>query len=142
LPGDAFEYLLRHAIQWLAPDGIAILTVHGRWTIRRQTNTQYKYMDEASFGPILDGIRRDGFGYTNYIRADSRLGQKSYGHSVSLPSWVMRTVETIEEVRLLDYQERGWDNHQDVLVLRKSPIGAQPWLFEEGFKSSTGSGHR
>jgi hypothetical protein len=43
----------------------------------------------------------------------------------------MRTIDVIDDVRLLDYTERGWDNHQDVLTLWKIPIAARPWIFED-----------
>jgi hypothetical protein len=43
----------------------------------------------------------------------------------------MRTVDAMEDVRLLDYMERGWDNHQDVLILRRIPIATRPWIFED-----------
>jgi hypothetical protein len=114
-------------IDWLSPGGIAIFTLHGRWAAWRQTATPYKYLDDEAFVPILDGVTRDGFGYADYPSPR----QEDWGISVSLPRWVMRVIESIEGARLLDYTERGWDNHQDVLVVRKAPIAARPWIFEE-----------
>jgi SAM-dependent methyltransferase len=130
-PADYFEEGLRHMIGWLVPGGIAIFTLHGRWSMRRQAHTPYKYVDDAVFGPVAAGVAREGFGYADYPDHGDRLSRGSYGLSVSLPRWVMRTVETMEDVRVLDYMERGWDNHQDVLILRKLPIAARPWIFEE-----------
>jgi SAM-dependent methyltransferase len=138
LPPDGFKTALRHMIGWLGPGGIGIFTLHGRWTLLRQARTPYKYMEDGTFAPIAEGLNRDGFGYVNYKDAGSRLGQESYGLSVSLPSWVMRMVEEMEEVQLLEYKERGWDNHQDVLVLRKFHIAARPWIFEDRNSGITG----
>jgi hypothetical protein len=73
---------------------------------------------------------RDGFGYADYPDAHRRFGREVWGISVSLPQWVTPIVEDIDDIRLLDYTERGWDSHQDVLVVRKTPIAARPWIFE------------
>lgn len=128
---DRFEAALRHMIGWLSPGGIAIFTLHGRWSARRQAETPYKYLDENAFAPIAEGMTRDGFGYADYPDAHRRLGELGWGINVSLPHWVTHIVEGIEDVRLLDYTERGWDNHQDVLIVRKAPIAARPWVFED-----------
>jgi SAM-dependent methyltransferase len=125
-PADRVEGSLRHMIGWLSPGGIAIFTLHGRWSARRQAETPYKYLDDEAFAPIVEGLAGDGFGYAEY---PDGVGQKSTGISVSLPHWVTNIVEAIDDVRLLDYAERGWDNHQDVLILRKTPIAARPWIF-------------
>jgi SAM-dependent methyltransferase len=131
LPQDRFIEALFAIAGWLAPGGIAIVTLHGRWSLHRQAKTPYKYLSDEMFSPIADAGARNGFGYADYP-ADQKIGnQTRYGISVSLPSWVMARVETMESVRLLDYIERGWDNHQDVLMLWKNPIAARPWLFDE-----------
>jgi SAM-dependent methyltransferase len=126
-----FKEALWQMVGWLAPGGIAIVTLHGRWSLRRQGDTPHKYLDDEAFAPIAEGVARDGFGYADYPDRGDRLGQESWGMSVSLPHWVMHVVDALEDVRLLDYTERGWDNHQDVLILRKIPIAARPWLFED-----------
>jgi SAM-dependent methyltransferase len=122
---DRFKEALGHMVGWLAPGGIAIFTLHGRWSVRRQGHTPYKYIDDETFAPIVEGVSRDGFGYADYP-------DREWGLSVSLPRWVMRTIEAMEDVRLLDYTERGWDDHQDVLILRKIAIAGRPWIFEDG----------
>jgi SAM-dependent methyltransferase len=131
LSADRFQEALAHMVGWLTPGGIAIFTLHGRWSMRRQVNTPHKYIDDEAFVPIAEEVRREGFGYADYRDRGARLGQEKWGISVSLPRWVMQTIEEMEDVRLLDYMERGWDNHQDVLILWKVPIAARPWLFED-----------
>jgi SAM-dependent methyltransferase len=129
LSADNVKAALCHMVGWLAPGGIAIFTLHGRWSIHRQFDTPYKYVDDETFAPIAEGVTRDGFGYADY---PEHIGPRleGYGLSVCLPHWVMLTVEAMEDVRLLDYMERAWDNHQDVLILRKIPIAARPLIFE------------
>ena len=129
LSADHVKATLCHMVGWLAPGGIAIFTLHGRWSIYRQRDTPYKYVEDETFVPIAEGVTRDGFGYADYP-GDIGPRLEGYGLSVSLPHWVMRTVEAIDDVRVLDYMERGWVNHQDVLILRKIPIAARPRIFE------------
>ena len=124
LPEDRFRDLLHHVVRWLAPGGIAILTLHGRWSMHRQTATANKYVLDEVFAPIARSVERDGFGYADYSLPAERGGQRTYGLSVSLPSWVMHAVEPLPEIRVLDFVERGWDDHQDVLIVRKIPIDA------------------
>lgn len=131
LPAAAVQDGLRAITDWLAPGGLALITLHGRWPLVRQATTSYKYMGDEVFTPITEGVAHGGFGYADYPNLYQRVGQAHFGISVSLPSWVLRTIEAWPEVRLLDYIERGWDNHQDVLVLRKTAISAKPWIFEE-----------
>ena len=117
-PADRFGQAVRRMVGWLAPGGVAIFTMHGRWSVRRQAETPFKYVDDETFAPIAGGVAHDGFGY-------------AAGTSVSLPHWVTRVVGAMDDVQMLDYTERGWDQHQDVLVLWKVPIAARPWIFEE-----------
>ena len=123
-PADRFTAALHQMVGWLAPGGVGVFTLHGRWSLRRQSDTPHRYLDDESFVPIAEGVARDGFGYAEYPNHRGGL-------SVSLPPWVMRTIDVIDDVRLLDYTERGWDNHQDVLTVWKIPIAARPWMFED-----------
>ena len=127
LSADGVRDGLHHMVGWLVPGGIAIFTLHGRGPCAVNATRPIKYIDDKAFASIAEGVTRDGFGYADY--PDRRL--ERYGVSVSLPHWVMGTVDTMEDVRVLDYTERGWDNHQDVLILRKIPIAARPWIFED-----------
>jgi SAM-dependent methyltransferase len=131
LPAARFEAALSAIARWLAPRGVAIVTLHGRWAMRRQAETPYKYFDDKTFGPIVEGVARLGFGYVDYTQDKKIGGQERYGVSVSLPSWITGRLEAMPDVRLLDYWERAWDNHQDALVMWKHPIAAHPWIFED-----------
>jgi SAM-dependent methyltransferase len=64
-------------------------------------------------GPDL--IRRYetvGFGYENYP------GQSDYGISVSRTEWVEAVVNDVGGLHTIDVKPSGWDNHQDVFVVR------------------------
>jgi SAM-dependent methyltransferase len=42
------------------------------------------------------------------------------GTTAAAPAWVVEAVQRREDVRLLVYWERGWNDHQDVVALEKS----------------------
>jgi hypothetical protein len=48
-----------------------------------------------------------------------RVGVTKYGICVSKPSWVCRQIESLQDLRLITYTERGWDNHQDSVACAK-----------------------
>lgn len=131
LPERLFQSALYRMLDWLAPGGIGIFTLHGRWPHRRQEITRYKYMSDEAFAPVTSGLADVGFGYAPYPDLDPQGFLKTYGISISMPSWVLRQIEAREDVRLLHFAERGWDNHQDVLALVKVPMAARPWMYEE-----------
>ena len=62
------------------------------------------------------GVDYDPFVRTKFVR------QSRYGISLSRPHWVLRLVEEDDQLRVLGFTERGWDKHQDVLVIGKPPI--------------------
>jgi hypothetical protein len=42
--------------------------------------------------------------------------------TVSMPDWVLGHLRDERRIRVLGYVERGWDGHQDVLVLGRPGI--------------------
>jgi len=108
---DALDFFARS----LAADGIAILTLHGRYSPYLQRH-HWKYCPDERFEIAEKGFEASGFGYVDYEGADR------YGVSLSRPSFTAATVEGIPGVRIVGYHERRWDGHQDVLVLRKTDI--------------------
>ena len=65
-----------------------------------------------------------GHGFVDYDHAiRSKFDRQArYGITLSRPHWVLKLVEGDEQIRVLGFAERGWDNHQDVLVIGKPPI--------------------
>jgi len=119
LPADLFEATLRLVSESLSESGIAIITVHGRHSEYRQHIPELRYFDYELFESAETEIAETGFGYADYdqFRKGIFHKQSSYGVSFSRPHWTMKLLERDYSKRILGYIERGWDGHQDVLVL-------------------------
>ena len=95
------------ALSWfiaaLAPDGLLIVTLHGRAWPELHTEESRATRD------------RDGFAFR---AVDSR----TYGDALAAPSWVLRHVETRPDIRIIGYHEGAWNDHQDALAIQKRAI--------------------
>lgn len=119
LPKNRYLEALELYSRVLAPGGIALVTLQGRNTPRMQ-QVEWKYMTDERFADALPGYRSDGFGYVDYEGADG------YGITFASPSFVINSLEGDPTISLRAYIERGWDDHQDVLVFQKLAID-HPW---------------
>lgn len=100
----------------LAPDGLLVFTTHGRWVVQRIRCGEEPYgLESDRLEGLLKRYDQKGFGYGSYPWTEH------YGISVSSPAWVCAQLEKLANLRLLNFTERGWDNHQDaVACLRTS----------------------
>ncbi len=124
--------------QLLAPDGLLVLTTHGPFVAERMRRGEtYGFEDrhapegtlpwsesdgEALAGACNRGMlhllreyERTGFGYLDD-------GSGVYGITVSSPVWTLAQFAPLPSLRVVSYLERGWDEHQDVVVLLKRPL--------------------
>jgi SAM-dependent methyltransferase len=113
--------MFEQALNWfkgaLSPAGVLILTTAGRRAEFLQ-RTVIRTLDPAKWSAVANEFTSSGFGY---IETETHCG-RTYGASLSMPSWVMRRIETDPQVRLAGFHEGAWDNHQDVLILQKRDI--------------------
>lgn len=107
--------LLDFLIEKLEKDGILLITSHGRFFEAKQKGKK-KFINDISLNKILKECEDAGHGYCDYEN------QNGYGLSMSKASWMISYVEKREDVRVLYFTERLWDDHQDVLALIKKPI--------------------
>jgi SAM-dependent methyltransferase len=114
--------LFTRAVAWfmraLAPDGILILTTHGRCQdyVHRAI---HHHVDAAAWDQVCLSRDRTGFGFTAYDEH-----RPAYGLSLTAPSWVLRLVEGEPAMRIVSFGEAMWGGHQDVLVVQKRPAYA------------------
>ena len=110
-----FRAMLKLIGESLAPSGLALVTLQGRFasTFNRHVAS---YIANDRFLSIEAQCEREGFGYADYAEG------VPYGIAVSSPSFVMRCIEPDRTVTIGGFHERAWDRHQDVLVLKKEPI--------------------
>jgi len=116
---------MRLVCRSLSETGLAIVTLHGRHSIYLQHN-KAKYMSDELFAIAQSGFESIGFGYADYHQDFQKAfdKQNAYGIALVSPAYLTRGLQDDTEVRLLDYCERAWDNHQDVVVLGRPPINA------------------
>jgi SAM-dependent methyltransferase len=117
LPLDGWSAFLELAQACLEPGGLLVFTTHGRLVYRHLSEGVWSYqLTPEAATALTDGYRQTGFGYEDYAHSPG------YGVSLSSPWWVVNLIESIPDLRLIGYWERGWDDHQDVVTcLRESP---------------------
>jgi SAM-dependent methyltransferase len=98
---------------WLAPDGVLIFSVHGRGAIRRDNEDPSKYGLGGNRHLALEALNERGYGYADYP------GQKGYGISFSRLRWWINLIEGRSNVKLIFLSEEAWDNHHDVIGIRR-----------------------
>jgi SAM-dependent methyltransferase len=110
---DAIGYLLES----LSEAGLLIVTTQGRYATSQAASLGYLRHD------TLRSFMRNGFGYEARAGGDNRMAMA--------PSWVIRTLESMPDARVLGYKEQGWALHQDVFVIEK----ATGWTWARPLKS-------
>ncbi|HDR9132623.1 TPA: methyltransferase domain-containing protein [Burkholderia vietnamiensis] len=107
--------LIRTFFQWLEPNGVAIITMHGRRFIKNAINRTHAYFPEPlSIEPLLSDMTSTGFGYIPHPGQD-------HGISAATPEWLIRTIREVG-ARVVSFSEHAWDNHQDVVAFQRAPI--------------------
>jgi SAM-dependent methyltransferase len=116
---------MAHLTKFLSPQGIIVATVHGRWC--QNVHKVVPYITEDKWGGILEDYSSKGHGYRDYLQKDSHpFISGSYGISLAKPHVTVRNLEDIPDIRIYLYLERGWADHQDVVVFGR-PSYDDPW---------------
>jgi SAM-dependent methyltransferase len=109
LPEHQTRQFLDFAIRHMGPDSRLVFTSHGEYVATRLRSSTYGLSAPAVCG-LIGQYLMEGYGYRGYD------GDLSYGISLVAKRWY-ETLLTGSPLRLQSYRERGWDQHQDVLVL-------------------------
>ena len=104
--GDFIEFFSRH----LNDQSILVFTTHGRLCVQRIEGHHTYGLDEKQLPSLLTQYRKTGFGYLNYS------GSSEYGISVASPAYVLAEVQRHLYLKIIFFQEAGWDHHQDVIA--------------------------
>jgi SAM-dependent methyltransferase len=113
LPEAAAAGLLAAFARWLAPNGLAVVSTHGRRTLENQRGGKAKYLPPELFARVAAGYEAGGYGYVDYP------GRTGIGVSVCSPAWLARTVLGVERARLVALAEAAWDNHHDIVAIQR-----------------------
>jgi SAM-dependent methyltransferase len=123
LPEELCRSAMRLILRSLSDRAIAIVTLHGRHSEFIQKH-RWKYIDDNLYSVVASTLGETGFGYVDYDHASrSKFDQQArYGVTVIRPHWAMKLVGADDKTRVLGYVERGWDDHQDALVIGRPSI--------------------
>jgi SAM-dependent methyltransferase len=127
LPESGFVEALRLVSRSLSHNGLAIVTVHGRYAefVQQYKPAGWSYFEEELFALARPSLHSTGFGFADYewLKRSPLFDKHArYGVSFSRPHWTMGQIESDETIRILGYIERGWDNHQDAILIGKTPV--------------------
>jgi len=126
LPKHLFWPTIRFISRSLSPDGVAIVTLEGRHVMHIQDH-KWKLIEDDRFNIARRQYQDEGFGFVDYttdLRAALFNAQDSYGVALTSPGWLMNGLAQMDNIRVLSFTERDWDDHQDVVVFGKPAVNA------------------
>jgi len=101
----------------LADDGLAVFSTHGRFVASRwRTGTWPYQLTEERLRELSEDFDAGGYAYSDYDH------MVDYGISMTPLAWVMQELKRFPRLRLVGLMERGWDDHQDLVALRRRPV--------------------
>jgi SAM-dependent methyltransferase len=115
LPEHQTRQFLDFAVRHMGPNSRLVVTSHGEHVASQLRAQRYGLTEPAARGLIVQYLST-GYGYRGYD------GDPTYGISLVARAWY-ETLLDGSALRLQAYYERGWDRHQDVLVMRSVQTG-------------------
>jgi SAM-dependent methyltransferase len=100
------DCMVRH----MAPGAVLVVSSHGEFVEQRLRSWDYG-LGRRRARAVVEDYERSGYGYRDYP------GGQGYGISLISREWLARALDG-SPLRLVSYTDRGWDDHQDILVLR------------------------
>lgn len=106
-----FGFIARH----LGSEGSAVVSSHGAFVAGRLFLSQRAHygLSMAEETGILADYQATGYGYCQYPHQDG------YGISVASRHWISDAAGAAG-LTVVSHEDHAWDNHQDVVVLRRS----------------------
>ena len=112
------DNLLQILIDYLKEDGILVFTTHGRIAAWLAEIREPSFaLSEDQYVRLLSDYHKSGFGHVNY---DDEYPY--YGFSLSKPSFMVKKIENIKNVKIHRLEERGW-GYQDVIAVKLMNMG-------------------
>ncbi len=110
--------LLQSFRRHLAPKGVCVVTAQGEFVAERLRVGSHHYgLPTSAIPKLLAHYEATGYGYADY-----RTAAPGLGISITSRECVQRVAESVGNWTLTSHVERGWDDHQDVVVLQ-APAG-------------------
>jgi len=120
------QNLLEFFYDILNENGILCFTTHGRYSKYLLDSEKYVYgLEKAEIETLKHQYEFTGYGFVNY------KGSNDFGMSIIKPSSIIELLEKNENWKIILYNEKGYDNHQDVIACLKQPVSdipKRPWF--------------
>jgi len=113
LPEHQTRQFLDFAARHMGPDSRLVVTSHGEHVVTRMRSWSYGLSAPAACGLIAQYLKH-GYAYRGYD------GDPTYGISLAARAWY-ETLLAGSPLQLQSYHERGWDGHQDAVVICREP---------------------
>ena len=106
---------LRFFVRHLSAGGICVFTTGGRYSVELLRKGTLDYgLDGSEISAALKQYDQSGFGFGNYP------GQSGYGITLINREKLNALASSAGSWTEIHFEERGWDNHQDVYAFRKT----------------------
>jgi SAM-dependent methyltransferase len=121
-----WQPFLRFFSDHLKEDGLLVFSTLGRCVVLHPPQRALARIDHRE--PLRDAYLAEGFAYMD--QTDPRCPwhtpdlKPGYGVTWASPQWVIDQMMQLPDLRVLALWERGWNEHQDVVVAMKRPVGA------------------
>jgi len=120
LPESGFKSVIDFLNKNLADNGIALVTLEGRYSIYAQHN-KWKLIDDSLFEIAYKEYLKKGFGFVDYNNFNETFyKQENYGLALVHPCFAIQHIFNRKGLKLLSYKEQAWNNHQDCIVFQKT----------------------
>jgi trans-aconitate methyltransferase len=119
LPERAWKQCLQFYLDHLAPEGVLVFSMHGRYSAETTHFFDWYGMAEENREEIMRGYNAHGFGYSEYSPG------AQYGMTIAKPAWVLSALEQHRQFTLLYYMERAWGHHHDLVACVRRPIAVE-----------------
>jgi SAM-dependent methyltransferase len=101
----------------LAPDGICLLSTHGRM-YERYINGIAPIIDADNWSAIVQDYQKGGYGYRDY----KEFAHIQYGISLIKPEWLFDHIHTRDDLTVLFFAEKAWHGQHDVAAIQKRDL--------------------
>lgn len=110
----------------LSEKGFIVATYHGRWC--EHVHKVVPYIGPDRWNIVLRDYKKTGYGYCDYTKPENHdYIDDGYGVSLAKPSKLIQMIESIPCIRIYGYIERGWADHQDVIIFGRPEFDKQ-WI--------------
>ncbi|MBX9702063.1 MAG: class I SAM-dependent methyltransferase [Acetobacteraceae bacterium] len=114
LAAPVAEALLAKLLSWTRPGGIVVASLHGRRVAARGAAHEFYGLGVARWAALhAEHAAGAPYAYADYPETPG------YGISLTHPAWAAGLTERLEGARLVLLGERLWDDHHDVVALRR-----------------------